>query len=184
VNKVDPSGESFLSDFLKKPLVKKILGGGMSWLKFGNLVHIAIFNDIKKQMPRARYGVYAEYPEGSWGFIDVLIDPEIYEIKPFGSTKDPQKQLNKYLTSNGNYVLGTYPFHNVIYDKPIIGLKIEYYLKGPGAIEYIPGISPTGNAALVSSLIFTIIKVSTISHQFLTGVQIPNAQLLSAMGYN
>jgi hypothetical protein len=75
------------------------------------------------------------------GRIDVFILPnEIYEIKPFGGSVDPERQISRYIDSAGDLfgvqlVRGTIPFDKFI-DGPLGLTQINYFTTSPGVIEY------------------------------------------------
>lgn len=75
---------------------------------FGTLVHAAIILDIRENNSFETVEGPFAYVRGA-GFADQIIDGKyIYEIKPFGGSKSPITQLQKYLKVNADLVPGIF----------------------------------------------------------------------------
>ena len=135
VDLVDPSGKTPLTDFV---LLVATKGVYVTAQVFGVLAHQYIQRDIVQQFGPGQ--VLTELGI-TGGRIDVLILPnEVYEIKPFGGTVDPERQLSRYIDSAGDLfgvplVRGTFQFERII-DGPLGLTQINYFTTSPGVIEY------------------------------------------------
>ncbi len=147
VDRTDPSGLTPLTDFL---LLLASKGVNITARAFGFQSHQLIQADIK-----STYGAASVMTEIVLlgGRIDVLILPnQIYEIKPFGGTVDPEKQINKYIGLAGDMfgsplVRGMLPMSNII-DGPLGLTELYYFTTSPGVIEYtaFPSVKLVGAA--------------------------------------
>jgi RHS repeat-associated protein len=134
VDLLDPSGKTPLTDFV---LLLATKGVSITARAFGILAHQYIQRDIMQRFPGqalTELGIVG-------GRIDVLILPnEVYEIKPFGGTVDPERQISRYIDSTGDLfgsplVRGTFQFERII-DGPLGLTQINYLTTSPGVIEY------------------------------------------------
>jgi RHS repeat-associated protein len=133
VNLTDPSGNTPLTDFLLSLAVK---GVNISARLFGIYAHQLIQQDIQEQIPEAQ--VEVPVPGGK---IDIFIpENELYEIKPFGGTVDPERQISRYITASSGVfktplIRGMIDFDRTI-DGPLGLTQLHYFSTTPGVIEY------------------------------------------------
>ena len=94
--------------------------------------------DIVDQLGAGEVSTEVQVPGGR---IDVLIRPnQVYEIKPFGGTVDPERQISGYIVAAGELlgvplVRGTIEFDRLI-DGPLGLTELHYSTTSPGVIEY------------------------------------------------
>lgn len=133
-NLVDPSGTTPLTDFIS---VLARFGIRITAQVFGIQAHQLIEKDIKEEFGSA---AHVEVPVPG-GVIDVFIEPnQLFEIKPFGGTVDPERQINRYIDAaedsfGTRLERGTIIFDKII-DGPLGVTQICYFTSSPGVIEY------------------------------------------------
>ena len=172
VNKVDPSGCSPLTVFLR--LAARILPASLATaLSFGRFAHEEIENDIivgTKQLPFAK----REQPVVG-GRVDILDVPpkEIYEIKPLGGSKSGQKQLNEYLNNNPGLSQGSNYLSGYINNPGgLAGIYIEYFTEDPGVVLYAAGVKPQLFLPIISMM--SALTATMINMQIQTRTMLPS----------
>jgi RHS repeat-associated protein len=133
-NLTDPSGRTPLTNFLWWLAIKGVY---VTARIFGAEAHRLIQADIKEKYPNA---ITEKTIPG--GRIDVIIPPDqLYEIKPFGGTVDPERQIDRYIAtakySEEGLELerGKIPLQGVV-DNPNYLSQILYTTPSLGVIEY------------------------------------------------
>jgi RHS repeat-associated protein len=125
----------------------------VSTMAFGWQAHRLIEADIVLKFPGR---AFSEVPVPG-GIIDVYLMPEeIYEIKPYGGSADPARQISRYINSAKKegraYIPGKTPISGRIRG-PYNLTTIEYATDEPGSIYYIAGPSDlVGGSALLTIL--------------------------------
>ena len=179
VNKLDPSGRTVLTQFLRLAYRILLPYGYITAMAFGRFAHRMIQKHViidSKQLPDA-------IPEFTviGGRVDIFDDPysEIYEIKPDNDPFDlitpersAQKQIYNYIKNNPGYKQGTQYLQGYI-DNPggILGIYIQYYSPTPGIVLYEPRVKPQIYIFVISSI--SALAMTDLCMQIQTRTMLP-----------